>query len=216
MGVNGYDRVMATSLVEAKRQEAVDKVLDATRILVGTKGLDVTMDEIAEAAGVSRRTLFRYFDTREKLVAAALLSGLRRYGEQLPVLDVERGLDGPSPEWEAWLEALCEAAHRMNARYGQGFWELATRADLPPEIAAAERQRRTARRGAMARITRGLWFAAGGVGDPPTELAEVVGAHLSPHFTAAVVTDVGAPWRRASELARAAIAAALERALASR
>ena len=41
-----------------------------------TKGLDVTMDELAECSGASRRTLFRHFTTRDKLLAAAFEAGI--------------------------------------------------------------------------------------------------------------------------------------------
>ena len=197
---------LGTTLVDARRAAARERVLDVARRLVGTTGLDVTMDEIAAAADISRRTLFRYFETREALIAAAVRGGMVRYGEQLPALP-EHG------DWEAWLAATCDATHRMNASYGPGFWELTSRADLPPELAAAETKRRAARRRAMTRIATTLWHAVGGKGDVPRELVEVVGAHLSPHFTAALVTDVGTTWQRASELSRAAIVSTLEAAL---
>ncbi|MDT5174509.1 MAG: hypothetical protein QOG37_1760, partial [Mycobacterium sp.] len=40
-----------TTLIEVKRRAVVDHVLAATRKLVLASGLDVTMDQIAEAAG---------------------------------------------------------------------------------------------------------------------------------------------------------------------
>lgn len=123
------------------------------------------------------------------------------YGEQLP------SYEGP---WRTWLQHLCQAAHKMQARYGPGYWELTSRSDLAPEIAAVERRRRTRRRDAMARIARKLWREAGGDGDPPAALVATVGAHLSPRFTAAVTNDVGHPWKVAAELADAAIAAQLD------
>src|ERR1019366_9018142 len=123
----------SSTLGDAKRQATVDIVLGAARQLLMARGLDVTMDDIAEAAGVSRRTLFRYFESRERLIAESLEAGIQLYGELLPTF--EGG-------WNAWLRGICDAAHEMQAGYGPGYWELTSRTDLPPEIAAVEARRR--------------------------------------------------------------------------
>ena len=160
------------------------------------------MDQIAEASGVSRRTLFRHFETRERLIAAAVSSGVQRYGERLPVYD--------GADWRVWLRDTCAAVHRMNASYGPGYWQLTTRADLPPDLAAAERRRRSARRSGMSRIAETAWRAAGHRGTPSKEVVATVLAHLSAHFTAAVLDDAGATWRLAADLAYDAILAAVD------
>ncbi len=213
LGVNAvptrYTRPVAASgsgtLAEAKRQAALDHILAAARRLVLANGLDATMDQLAEAAGVSRRTLFRLFNNREKLLAAAFEAGITDYRQQLPAYagDVQR-----------WLRATCDAAHRMNAVIGPGFFELASRKDLPPDLAAAERRRLQEFRGAIADVTGTLWRTAGGAGKPPRTLEITVSAHLSPHFTAALVTDTGQRWQTAAELAYSAILAAANRELA--
>jgi AcrR family transcriptional regulator len=195
------DTTATPTLAEAKRQATVDRVLASARRLVMTRGLDVTMDEIAEDAGVGRRTLFRHFETRERLVASALEAGVQVYGEMLPAF---------TGDWRTWLRALCEAAHKMQAGYGPGYWELTSRSDLPAEIAAVEKRRRTRRRDAMTRIARTLWREAGGAGDPPATFVASVSAHLSARFTAAVTNDVGQPWTVAAELADAAVGGVLE------
>jgi AcrR family transcriptional regulator len=187
-------------MAEAKRQATVDRVLASARLLVMARGLDVTMDEIADDAGVSRRTLFRIFESRERLVAGALEAGVQMYGELLPSYD---------GDWRSWLRGLCQAAHRMQAGYGPGYWELTSRSDLPPEIAAVEKRRRARRREAMARIARKLWHEAGGEGSPPVTFVAGVSAHLSPRFTAAVTTDAGQPWKVAADLADSSIEALL-------
>jgi AcrR family transcriptional regulator len=190
------------TIADAKRQATVDVILAAARRLLLARGLDVTMDDIAEEAGVSRRTLFRHFESRERLIAESLEAGIQLYGELLP--SFEGG-------WETWLRGVCDAAHEMQAGYGPGYWELTSRTDLPPEIAAVEGRRRTRRHEAMARIAGKLWREAGGDGDPPAMVVATVGAHLSARFTAAVLHDVGQSWRTAADLAYAAIADVLER-----
>ena len=185
----------------AKRQATIDVVLVATRNLLMANGLAVTMDDIAEAAGVSRRTLFRHFESRERLVAEALEAGIQLYGESLPPFE---------GDWKTWLRQLCDAVHKTQAGYGPGYWELTSRTDLPLEIAAVEERRGVRRRRAMERIADHLWQEAGGVGVPPPQVIAVVGAHLSARFTAAVTNDVGQSWRMAADLAYMAIAELVE------
>ena len=160
------------------------------------------MDDIAEEAGVSRRTLFRHFESRERLIADSLEASIQLYGELLPSFE---------GSWKGWLREVCDAAHKMQAGYGPGYWELTSRTDLPPEIAAVEVRRRARRRDVMERIAGKLWREAGGHGDPPAIVVATVGAHLSARFTAAVLQDVGQSWGTAADLAYAAIADALER-----
>lgn len=194
------------SLADAKRRAAVDHILAAARRLVLSRGLDVTMDDLAEVSGASRRTLFRHFAGRDKLIAAAFDAGIVDYRHRLPRYDGD--LTG-------WLRATCESAHRMNATIGPGFFELASRQDLSPELAAAEAKRLEEFRGAMTDISVTLWRAAGGQGDPPPSLSATVCAHLSPHFTAALLIDAGQTWSAAAELAYLAIDAAVRRAVDS-
>ena len=195
-----------STLADDKRQATVERILRAARHVIGEQGLDATMEEIAVAAGVGRRTVFRHFATHDGLLAA-LESAVRRYSEQIP------GYDGG--DWRRWLQQLCAAVHRMNGSYGPGYWELTTRRDLPSELAAAERKRRRARLADMNKLAGELWSAAGGNEQPPKAVTATVGAHLSVHFTAAVIADAGDDWRRAAELASAAIAATILEELAS-
>ena len=184
------------AVTEARRQVTADVVRDAARTLLLDRGPDITMDDIAAAAGVSRRTVFRHFDSRDHLLAVALEDGIRRYGDHLPRFD---------GDWETWLRALCDTTHRIHAEYGAGYWELLHRTDLPPELTATERKRQVLRRETMTKVAGKLYREAGGTGRTPTDLTATVAAHLSPRFTAAVLHDAGQSWRTASDLSFAAI-----------
>jgi AcrR family transcriptional regulator len=189
-------------LAGAKHEAAVEHVLVAARGWVLQHGLDATMEQLATAAGVSRRTLFRLFGTRERLLAAAFAAGMAHYQHELPVFDGDR---------DTWLRATCRATHRMNASVGPGFWELTARSDLPADLAATEQNRRRQLREMLGSISRLLWRTSGGEGNPPDVLIAVVTAHLSPHFTAAVEIDLGRKWQVASDLSYDAISDALRR-----
>lgn len=187
-------------VTEVKREVTVDRIRRAARALLMERGLDVTMDEIAAEAGVGRRTLFRHFESRERLLTSALEEGIARYGRALPTFD---------GDWRVWLRALCDSAHRMQSSYGGGYWELMHRTDLPDELAELERRRHRRRAAAMDRIASKLWKEAGGTGATPAALRANVNAHLSARFTAAVMTDAGQPWQVAADLAYEAILTAL-------
>lgn len=191
-------------LADAKRHAATAHVLREARAFVIAHGLDVTMDQIAETAGVSRSTLFRMFGSRDQVIAEAFAAAFDDYGRTLSGTEAVTDV-------EAWLRATCEAAHHMNARYGPGYWELTSRTDLPTALAALEHKRRTSSSQLMAGLAEKLWRAHVGTGPVPEALTVAVTAHLSAHFTAAVMSDTGQPWQVASELAREAITAVLQR-----
>lgn len=189
------------TLAEEQRLTTVNRIVRAAGRLVSAQGLDVTVEDIAEAAGVSRRTVFRHFPTRENLLAAAVQAWVEDFGESLPRYRCGEG--------RVWVGELLVAIHRMNATCGPGFWEFVTRRDLGPELAAAQRRREDAREVGMGRLAQGAWRALGRQGDVPPEAATVFVAHCSPHFTAAVIDEGGGDPALAARLAEAAILTAM-------
>lgn len=62
-------------LQERKQQFVRDAIWDAAIDLFDRKGFDeTTVDEIAKAAGTSRRSFFRYFQSKSDLLAQAVVS----------------------------------------------------------------------------------------------------------------------------------------------
>lgn len=56
---------------EQRRIETHEALVEAAMSLLSTRGFEqITVDEIAAAAGISRRTLFRYFPTKADIVTA--------------------------------------------------------------------------------------------------------------------------------------------------
>ena len=61
---------MTKSLMSRKRQLVQDAIYDAAIELFAKKGFDeTTVEEVADAAGISRRSFFRYFESKDDLLA---------------------------------------------------------------------------------------------------------------------------------------------------
>ena len=71
------------------------------------EGATPTVTQVADTAGVSRRTAYRYFPTQEQLVVEAVLERFR------PV--VTAALDGALPERQAFGDGAAAAAARLDA-----------------------------------------------------------------------------------------------------
>ncbi len=73
----------AASLAERKRQLMRDELTDAAVKLLATQGFEeTTVDQIAAAVGMSRRTFSRYFDSKEDVLVHMLAeAGTALYGE---------------------------------------------------------------------------------------------------------------------------------------
>lgn len=68
------------------REEAI---LDAVNTLLSRKGYDLmTMDDVAEAVGIAKGSLYKHFSSKEKLAAAAMI---RLLNETLAELDAMPG-----------------------------------------------------------------------------------------------------------------------------
>jgi AcrR family transcriptional regulator len=86
---------MAGDWLAARRTEvAADRILDAAGELFAARGVaSVGMHEIAEAAGCSRATLYRYFENREVLRTAYVNRETNRLNQQ--ITEQITGLDDP-------------------------------------------------------------------------------------------------------------------------
>jgi len=78
--VSGTQRPRTRLDPEIRREQIVEA---AERVLKGRDPGDVTFEEIAEEAGVSRALVYNYFGDKGGLIAAVYLRSLRRLDEEL-------------------------------------------------------------------------------------------------------------------------------------
>ena len=100
---------MTTGLRERNKERRRERITDAALRLFAERGFDgATIDDIAAAAEVSRRTFFRYFARKEDVI----LDWKRAMAEQL-----REALAG-RPSSEAPLDAVHRALATVAAAYG--------------------------------------------------------------------------------------------------
>ena len=90
-------------------------ILDATTMILGTKGYDLmTMDDVANAVGISKPSLYKHFKSKEDLVGEALIRLIDGAVDFLAQLD-----EGLKPIEK--LTALLEWALRVRLEGGMPF-----------------------------------------------------------------------------------------------
>jgi AcrR family transcriptional regulator len=103
---------MAGQVQRVRRGSAPGLLEEAAREVFAERGYGATTREIASRAGVSHDLIFRYFDSKEKLFFAAVVT---------PLLDAVGGLH------QRWLDdpALTTMDHdRLIRRFTAGFYEF--------------------------------------------------------------------------------------------
>lgn len=199
----GRSPAPVSSLVAARR----DRVLDEVQPLLAAEGVEVTMDQLAAAAGIGRRTLFRYFDSRENLIAAAV----RRSFEQL-LADVFTDPD-PTLDPEQMVADVLRRTHDVAESMGRAHWQVATVPSTHPELGEAVLVRRRARAAYVTRFTEELWRRCGRQDEPPRWLADTFGLLESLFAHEALRRDLGRSSAEIVETTTTLMTAALREAL---
>lgn len=108
------------------------RILDAARILLGERGLDVSHDEIAEAAEVGVGTVYRRFPDRDSLIEAL-------FGEQVDeVVAAARSAATIEDPWDALVTFLTDALALQACN--RGFKELIMQTSRAPGLTSQARQ----------------------------------------------------------------------------
>ena len=102
--------------VQDHRSEVRDAVLDVTAALVAAEGLlAVTMSRVAEAAGIGRATLYKYFPDAESVLLAWHERQVGRHLEQLRAAREQAA--GPGEALQAVLEAYARICQQAGAHH---------------------------------------------------------------------------------------------------
>ena len=122
--------------IEEHRLSVHDAILDATWSLVAERGpMAVTMTQIAEAAGIGRATLYKYFPDVQAILVAAHQRHVAGHLERLGEL---RDGDGEAPDrLRAVLGSYALIAHHRNRH---GAEELAALLHRGEEVVRAQQQ----------------------------------------------------------------------------
>ena len=181
----------------------------AAGTVLAARGLVATIDDVAEAAGVSRRTIFRHFTTRDALFVTVIRAGVRRYAEQIPE-------PPPDDDLRDWLAELLAVTHRLNAGNGRVFWDLVgpQAQEQSAELAVVAQECRDSRNRFAVTVTDLMWRARGGSGRPPQWLVDAVAVQLSGFTTQSLGGDLGRSPDEVARVCARVIEAAMEAALA--
>jgi AcrR family transcriptional regulator len=100
---------------EVQRQAAQEEIEAVALALFLERGfVATTVDDVALAAGVSRRTIFRYFESKEDLV----LASMRATGHRLA--DALRAVPADQSAWEATTNVLLDLAAELDRDAARG------------------------------------------------------------------------------------------------
>jgi diguanylate cyclase (GGDEF)-like protein len=161
------------TLGEETRSVARARIVEGAAAALAERGYDATADDIAAAAGVSRRTVFRHFATHDAVMEAAVSEVLSRYERLMPKPPP------PGTKLESWLVEIAVALHEANAKLlGKAFWQF--NQDHPGTTPA---QRTERRRGFATRAASHAWRLAGGTGKPPAWVVDAFALQLSAFAT---------------------------------
>lgn len=121
----------------ARRDRNQELVLDTVREMFAESAVLPSVEEIATRSGISARSIYRYFDDPDALVAAAIERSLDVGGRTARIPQFGRG------SFEERLDAFVKVRMRLYERHGAGFRAARHHAETAPRLAdALNRSRR--------------------------------------------------------------------------
>jgi AcrR family transcriptional regulator len=147
-------------------------LLHATSELLLEGGVEPTLEDVAERAKVGRRTIFRYFSTKDDLIAETIAASIREFAATIP----ERA----GHRVDEWLEDVARLTHGHNLRIGSSYLHLVLRRREIAGIAQfTARPGRARRHDLMTNLATEVWLARGGQGQVPESVVNSFTLHLS-------------------------------------
>ena len=114
-------------LRQKERETREDLIIDAARTVFGSKTYDkVSMQEIANAAGIAKSSIYTYFANQEALFVEAAYRDTQRF-----IAELEARLKGKNEDEK--LETLIAHFLEYNTR-NEVYWQMITRFSLYGEI----------------------------------------------------------------------------------
>jgi AcrR family transcriptional regulator len=167
----GAERARTRLSPEVRREQILEA---AERVFLERDPNEVTFEEIAEAAGVSRGLVYNYFGDKQGLIAAAYVRGMQRLDDRLAA-----AVDGIDDVGEERLRRVVRAYLGFAAESATGFASMVgSNSTLShPEAKEARTQR-------IAQVAA-RWFA----GDAASVLASAVVGLLESAAVAWIETD---------------------------
>ena len=162
--VEGKRRYQMTARAEAA-QSTADGILDAAIELFTEKAFeDVTLDEVAERAGVTKRTVLRRFVSKDQLFLTAMnhaVDEMVRQRQAAPVGDVPGAVANVVEHYERWgtnrLRLLSQEDRTglvaEHVRGGRGYHRAWVEHVFAPQLAGLRGSARTRRVAALVAIT---------------------------------------------------------------
>jgi len=164
--VETLKREIAPGQRHDKRDVTRARIRDAARHVIARRGFATTVDEVAKEAGISNRTVFRYYPTRDVLIADATKEMFEVLVEPI------EGLPDPAEDLDGWLSNLSLQIHtRLADVLGQAFWDIRVPDPASPQASAQsedERPQRWASRTVAPPLRRALQQAPTAPGDLST------------------------------------------------
>jgi AcrR family transcriptional regulator len=170
------------SLREDSRSRARTRIIQGALVALASSGLDATIEEVAEAAGVSRRTVFRHFPSHGELIAASINQGLSVLGNHMPQPPP------PGTDIQQWLSDAVVILHTgVRELLGRAFWDIhIDRPGTPSEVVAAIDDIAIQRKRFANELASCTWVALGGEGDVPGWVVDTFSVQVSGFATNAL------------------------------